>query len=84
MTASHGQIATSPAVGIFQPGSAAVSGARVKAGQRLGAVDMLGIPQDVVAPADGIVTSILVEGGMAVEYGQELVGIEATAGSEAH
>lgn len=82
--ASHGQIATSPAVGIFQPGSAAVSGARVKAGERLGAVDMLGIPQDVVAPADGIVTSIMVEGGMAVEYGQELVGIEATAGSEAH
>ena len=84
MAPAQGQVATSPAVGIFQPGSAAVSGARVKAGQRLGAVDMLGIPQDVVAPADGIVTSILVEGGMAVEYGQELVGIEATAGSEAH
>ena len=79
----RGPIATSPAVGIFQPGSAAVAGARVKAGERLGAVDILGIPQDVVAPADGIVTSILVEGGTAVEYGQELVGIEATAGSEA-
>ncbi len=83
VAASHGPIATSPAVGIFQPGSAAVAGARVKAGERLGAVDMLGIPQDVVAPADGIVTSIMVEGGTAVEYGQELVGIEATAGSEA-
>lgn len=84
MAAPHGQIATSPAVGIFQPGSTAVAGARVKAGERLGAVDMLGIPQDVVAPADGIVTSILVEPGTAVEYGQELVGIEATAGSEAY
>lgn len=80
---AHGPIALSPAVGIFQPGSAAVAGTRVRSGERLGAVDMLGIPQDVVAPADGIVTSIMVEGGTAVEYGQELVGIEATAGSEA-
>ncbi len=80
---AHGPIALSPAVGIFQPGSAAAAGTRVRAGERLGAVDMLGIPQDVVAPADGIVTSIMVEGGTAVEYGQELVGIEATAGSEA-
>lgn len=80
---AHGPIALSPAVGIFQPGSAAVSGTRVRAGERLGAVDMLGIPQDVVAPADGIVTSIMVEGGTAVEYGQELVGIESSVGSEA-
>ena len=62
---------------------AAIAGTRVRAGERLGAVNMLGIPQDVLAPADGIVTSIMVEGGTAVEYGQELVGIEATTGSEA-
>ena len=80
---AHGPIALSPAVGIFQPGSAAIAGTRVRAGERLGAVNMLGIPQDVLAPADGIVTSIMVEGGTAVEYGQELVGIEATTGSEA-
>ena len=75
--ARPGPIATSPAVGVFQPGSRAVGGTRVKAGDRLGVVDMLGIPQDVVAPADGIVIGVIVDGGTAVEYGQELVHIEA-------
>ena len=37
---------------------------------------MLGIPQEVVAPIDGIVGASLVEPGQAVEYGQELVLIE--------
>jgi pyruvate/2-oxoglutarate dehydrogenase complex dihydrolipoamide acyltransferase (E2) component len=37
---------------------------------------MLGIPQEVVAPIDGIVGASLVEPGQAVEYGQELVIIE--------
>jgi multidrug efflux pump subunit AcrA (membrane-fusion protein) len=37
---------------------------------------MLGIPQEVVAPIDGIVGASLVEPGQAVEYGQELVVIE--------
>lgn len=77
-----GSSAVSPAVGIFQPGSSTVGGARVRAGDRLGAVDMLGIPQDVIAPADGIVMSVLVEAGTAVEYGQELVHIEAATVAE--
>jgi pyruvate/2-oxoglutarate dehydrogenase complex dihydrolipoamide acyltransferase (E2) component len=43
---------------------------------------MLGVPQEVVAPADGLVGASLVESGEAVEYGQELVVIEfATASS---
>ncbi len=37
---------------------------------------MLGIPTEVVAPADGIVGASLVEPGEAVEYGQELVWVE--------
>ena len=81
--APRGPIATSPAVGVFQPGSKAVGGTRVKAGDRLGVVDMLGIPQDVLAPADGIVVGVIVEGGTAVEYGQELVHIEAAGAAEA-
>ena len=41
---------------------------------------MLGVPQEVVAPIDGVVGASLAEGGDAVEYGQELVLIEfATA-----
>jgi len=72
----HRAVATSPAVGIFQPHAPAGPGSRVRAGDRIGLVDMLGVGQEVVAPADGVVTGILVEAGDAVEYGQELVVLE--------
>jgi biotin carboxyl carrier protein len=72
----HRVVATSPAVGVFQPRSELTAGTRVRGGDRLGAVDMLGIPQEVVAPADGILGASLVEAGQAVEYGQELIVIE--------
>lgn len=73
---SHRVVATSPAVGVFQPRTDIKPGTRVRDGDRLGAVDMLGIPQEVVAPADGILGASLVEAGQAVEYGQELIVIE--------
>jgi biotin carboxyl carrier protein len=69
-------VATSPAVGVYQPRKDLTAGARVRAGDRLGAVDMLGIAQEVVSPVDGIVGASLVEPGDAVEYGQELLVIE--------
>ena len=69
-------IATSPAVGIYHPRSEARAGTKVRAGDRLGMVDMLGVPQEVVAPTDGLVGASLVDSGEAVEYGQELVVIE--------
>lgn len=69
-------VATSPAVGIYHPRAEARAGTRVRAGDRLGSVDMLGVPQEVVAPTDGLVGASLVESGDAVEYGQELVVIE--------
>jgi biotin carboxyl carrier protein len=77
-------VATSPAVGIYHPRAEARAGNRVRAGDRLGNVDMLGVPQEVVAPTDGLIGASLVEPGDAVEYGQELVVIEfagATAGA---
>jgi biotin carboxyl carrier protein len=76
-------IATSPAVGIFNPGPKGASGTRVRSGDVLGTVDVLGVRQDVQAPADGIVGATLVEAGMAVEYGQDLFRIELTAAAEA-
>ena len=76
-------VATSPAVGIFQPGPRAASGTRVRAGDSLGTVNVIGVPQDVLAPADGIVGSTLVESGTAVEYGQELIRIELATPAEA-
>jgi biotin carboxyl carrier protein len=69
-------VATSPAVGVYQPRPEANPGTRVRAGDRLGVVDMLGVFQDVVAPVDGLVGASLAEPGQAVEYGQELVVIE--------
>ena len=72
----HRVVATSPAVGVFQPRTEMKPGTRVRNGDRLGAVDMLGIPQEVIAPADGILGASLVEAGQAVEYGQELIVIE--------
>lgn len=71
-------IASSPAVGYFQPGPKAASGTRVRAGDILGTVDVLGVRQDVVAPVDGVVGQMLVEAGQAVEYGQELIRLEMT------
>jgi biotin carboxyl carrier protein len=76
---AHRVVATSPAVGVFQPRPEVKPGSRVRNGDRLGAVDMLGVPQEVVAPADGILGASLVEAGQAVEYGQELIIIELAA-----
>lgn len=69
-------VATSPAVGIYRPRADLSVGARVRAGDRVGAVDILGVAQEVVAPVDGVLGSSLVESGDAVEYGQEILVIE--------
>jgi len=69
-------VAPSPAVGIYRPRTDLSAGARVRAGDRLGAVDILGVAQEVVAPVDGILGSSLVESGDAVEYGQEILVVE--------
>jgi biotin carboxyl carrier protein len=69
-------VATSPAVGYFRPLKDLAAGARVRAGDRVGSVDVLGIPQEVVAPADGLVGASFVEAGDPVEYGQEIMEIE--------
>jgi acetyl-CoA carboxylase biotin carboxyl carrier protein len=72
-------LATSPAVGIYRPRPGLTTGDRVRTGDRLGAVDMLGVAQDVVSPADGIIGASLAEAGDAVEYGQPLLSIELVA-----
>jgi len=72
-------VATSPAVGIYRPRTDLTVGDRIRSGDRLGAVDMLGVAQEVLAPMDGIIGSSLAETGDAVEYGQELLVIEALA-----
>lgn len=69
-------VAISPAVGFYRPRPDLAAGARVRAGDRLGTIDVLGVYQELVAPADGIVGASLVEPGDPVEYGQEVVEIE--------
>jgi len=69
--------ALAPSVGVFRPGLAV--GARVRAGDRVAVVDLLGIPQDVVAPVDGTLVEVLAQAGDGVEYGQEVAVIEPAA-----
>jgi biotin carboxyl carrier protein len=79
-------VATSPAVGFFQPLPGLATGARVRAGDRLGTIDVLGVPYELVAPTDGILGASLVEPGEPVEYGQPVVELElldAPAGGRA-
>jgi biotin carboxyl carrier protein len=66
----------SPAVGIYNPRRDLAVGMRVRSGDKIGSVDVLGVQQDVVSPVDGIIGSSLAEAGEPVEYGQELVRIE--------
>jgi len=74
--AGHRAVAVSPAVGFYRPRTGLTPGAKVRAGDRLGVVDVLGIPHDVVAPIDGLLGAALVEPGDPVEYGQEIVMVE--------
>ena len=71
-----GSVARSPAVGYFSPASELAVGASVQAGDLLGLIDVLGIAQEVIAPADGLVAAVLAEDGQAVEYGQALAEID--------
>jgi biotin carboxyl carrier protein len=74
-------VAVSPAVGVLRLNPDVTAGRRVRAGDQLGVVDMLGVPQEIVAPVDGVLGEQLVDNGDAVEYGQELVVIEFAAGA---
>ncbi len=62
---------TSPLVGIFRP--VVGVGAHVEPGQPLGAIEALGLPTSVEAPAAGTIEEVLVVDGGAVEFGQTLL-----------
>jgi biotin carboxyl carrier protein len=69
------EAAVSPAVGIFKSGLAV--GTRVRVGDRIAAVDLLGIAQDVVAPIDGTLVEVYPQAGDGVEYGEEVALVAA-------
>lgn len=71
----------SPAVGYFTPRAGLAAGQPIRAGDVVGHVDVLGVPVDVVATADGRLGRLYAAAGEAVEYGQELVRIDGVEAS---
>ncbi len=72
----RGQV-KSPAVGYFTLRDGIAPGGKVRASDNLGFVDVLGVRQEVVSPVDGVLKSLEVESGQAVEFGQVIGRVEA-------
>ena len=72
-------LVASPAVGYFAPRAGVDAGTRLRSGDLLGHIDVLGVRHDVVSPIDGALRSFEVESGQAVEYGQPIARVEAEA-----
>ena len=70
-------VITAPCVGVFHAAKDAVEvGTAVKAKQALGTVESLKIPNDLNAPANGVVSQMWVSDGQGVEWGQPLFEIQ--------
>jgi acetyl-CoA carboxylase biotin carboxyl carrier protein len=80
---------TSPVVGVYQATggtrgrTSLVAGEHVRKGQLLASIEAMKVPNEVRSPSDGVVSSVLVEDGSAVEYGQTLFLIVPEEGGEA-
>ncbi|MEO8626327.1 MAG: biotin/lipoyl-containing protein [Candidatus Limnocylindrales bacterium] len=72
----RGQV-KSPAVGFFTLRDGVAAGSKVRSNDNLGFVDVLGVRQEVVSPGDGVLKSLEVESGQAVEFGQVIGRVEA-------
>lgn len=74
-------VVNSPMVGVFRRSNAknrpplVVTGDHVKPGDRLGVVECMKIPTEVVSFCVGQITNIFTEEGQPVEYGQPLFAI---------
>jgi acetyl-CoA carboxylase biotin carboxyl carrier protein len=75
-----------PMVGIFraatEQGRKVAVGDSVAAGQVIGAIEAMKVPNDIPAPVSGIVREVLASDGAPVEYGQPLMLIEPRAAAE--
>lgn len=71
----------SPKVGVFRigrdrrTGQSLTAGDEVRAGDRIGTVQIMKVPYEVVAERAGIIAEVLAEDGAGVEYGQPLLYI---------
>ena len=68
---ARGQV-RSVAVGYFTLRDGVTVGSKLRSGDIVGYVDMLGVRQEVVSPADGVLKALEVESGQAVEFGQAI------------
>jgi acetyl-CoA carboxylase biotin carboxyl carrier protein len=75
-------LVTSPAVGYFVARDGVSVGTRVRQGDVIGQVDVLGVSQEVVASLEGTIGAFEVEAGQAIEFGQPVARVEP-AGSRA-
>jgi len=72
----------SPLVGVFHNGgmperrTVLRRGDQVKEGQVIAAIEAMKVPNELRSPINGIISRILVEDGVGVEYGQTLFLIE--------
>ena len=79
-------VVRSPMVGTFRRALAkdrppvVMIGNHIKPGDRLGVVECMKIPTDVVSFAAGEILQIMVEDGQTVEYGQPLFTVSPIAG----
>lgn len=80
------EIIKSPIVGTFRRAVTkgrpplAVKGHSVKPGERLGVVECMKIPTEVLNFNEGVIEDVLVEEGQRVEYGQPLFVIRPSTG----
>ena len=76
--AASESLVAAPLVGVFRHVKPVVGlGAKVKAGQKIGLIEAMKLINDVVAPNDGVVSDVLIEDGLPVEYGQTLFVLNA-------
>lgn len=75
----------SPLVGFFQPRAKPLQvGDTVKQGETVCLIRAMGLMNEVQSPVNGRVVEVLVEEGIAVEYGQPLYRLEEEGDNEAH
>jgi len=68
---------TAPMVGIFHGiDSISSTGAVVRIGQIIGSIESMKLMNDIVSDHSGVISEILVEDGMPVEYGQHLFKVD--------
>lgn len=72
-------VVASPAVGYFAPRNGVDVGTKLRSGDSIGHVDVLGVRQEVISPVNGALKAFEVESGQAVEFGQPIARVEAEA-----